>query len=194
MNSFKLLLEKFDVTLRKYNLPNYEKLYPPLSDKEIDTRLNELGINDKNFKSLFTWKNGYDPDQNVNVLCQVFEFGALLSLDAIKDTVNANKNDARWDNQLLIPLVTDSTGQYILFNNEPGNDYGKLYLYSASLLVAIETIGYYDSISAMIETTIEAYEQGIQKYDEVEDWLDTDIKGYRKIATKYNVHSKYWAL
>src|SRR5438876_662246 len=124
MNSFKLLLEKFDMTLRKYNLSNYEKLYAPLQDKEIDIRLNELYIKNEDFKTLFAWKNGYDPDHNVNILCQVFELGTLLSLDAIISTVSANKNNSRWDNQLLIPLITDSTGEYILFNNEQGNDYG----------------------------------------------------------------------
>ena len=95
---------------------------------------------------------------------------------------------------MLIPLITDSTGEYILFNNEQGNDYGKLYFYSASILVAIETISCYDSIKSMIETTIEAYEQEKLKYDNGEDWLDIDVKGYWKIAAKYNHHSKFWIL
>jgi hypothetical protein len=191
MNSFKLLINRFDSILRNHNLPNYIKLYEPLSLKEIDHYFKSLNIDNEYLHNLFEWKNGYDPDQNVNMLCRIMDFGTLLSLEYISESVNINSKDRLWDTS-FIPLITDSTGQYIMFNNKQGTDYGKLHLLSSSLLFAEEPISYYDSVYTMIETTIEAYEKEVLKYDHNKDWLNMDVKKFYEIAQKINKNSKYW--
>ena len=72
MQTFKTLLKELDATLRKYNIHEYEKLQPSLSDIEIDEYLEEIGIADENIKSLFQWKNGEREDS----YCQMMEYGA----------------------------------------------------------------------------------------------------------------------
>lgn len=194
MATFNALLETFDASLRKFNLTNYERLYAPLSDVEINDYLEQLNINNENFKLLFTWKNGYDPNQKTKVLCQVVDYGTLLSLQSIVRSLDANKSIGRWEDH-FIPLITDSTGQYLLFNNnKDSSDFGKLHLYSASLLFVEEPVSYYDSIFTFIETTIEAYEVGALKYDAQEDWLNKDVYRIREIAKRINVNSEYWSL
>ena len=190
MDSFKLLIEKFDETLRKYNLPNYKKLSLPLNENEIDTKLKELKITDEDFKTLYLWKNGYDSFQNSEEPCQIFDRDTFLSLNAVIHAANTNKKLNLWE-EYLIPIITDTTGQYILFNNKK-KDYGKLYFYSSSILIAVDTISYYDSLSKFIETTIKAYELGVLKYEEYENWLDIDIDKYYPLAKKNNKDSKFW--
>lgn len=137
METFNQLLQEFNSVLQKYNLPNYERLYPSLPDVEVDARLAELGIYNAEIKIFYKWENGYDIYQNIETLCQVTNFGTFLSLDNIKyNNTEARKNRVWKD--WFVPLVADSTGQYLLFNNKPGSDYGKIHLFSASLMF-IET-------------------------------------------------------
>ncbi|OQP54575.1 hypothetical protein A4H97_21640 [Niastella yeongjuensis] len=194
MATFNALLESFDTSLRKFNLTNYERLYAPLSDGEINDYLEQLNINDEDFKLLYKWKNGYDPDQNPQVLCQLFDFGTLVSLNYIVEALEANETIGSWEDN-FIPLITDSTGQYLLFNNDRNSkDYGKLHLYSASLLFVEEPVSYHDSIASFIDTTIEAYETGALRYDAHEDWLNKDVDEFRRIGKRINVNSEYWSL
>ncbi len=187
------MLQKLDNVLVKYNLPNYKKLYDPLATSEIDVYMQELGIINEDLRKLFTWKNGYDPNQNVNILCQIFEIGTLLTLGFIQKKININQTSIHLWNNAFVPIITDSTGQFILFNNQKGEDYGKLFLYSASLLF-VKPVSCYDSILAMIKTTIEAYEQGALFYDVKEDWVNSDMRKYYQIASKNNRGSKLWDL
>ena len=184
------LLILFDNTLRESNLKNYQLLYSPLNEEQIDFYFNKLGIEDNDLKALYMWKNGFNPDDNIGVFCQIFEYYSFLSLESALEFMYASRKQKIWADN-FIPLVTDTTGQYLLFNNEKNDNYGKLYLYSVSSLI-IEPISYYDSIHTMLETTIEAYLQGAMIYDVNEDWLEIDFKKLRKIAEKLNIDSEYW--
>jgi hypothetical protein len=191
MDNFESLLDQLDITLRKHNSNNYEKLYPPLPKQESSQILNDFGINDENIKSFFSWKNGFDPDREANQECMIFYFGSFqLSLEAIAEHIKANKEQDIWP-ESFIPLIMDNTGQFILYNNKPGKSFGRLCLYSASLLI-IEPEIIFDSVASMIRTTIESYEQRAQFYDPIEDWLDINFSKYRKIAKKINSESEFW--
>jgi hypothetical protein len=193
MNPFQSLLQRWDNTLRKYNPKFYEELYPPLPAEEISSKLNALGCNDEDLKAWFGWKNGIDPDKDPDIECMIFYFGAMpLSLDAVSGIAGAYHEDKMWSDS-FIPLATEAGSLYLLFNTEAGDDYGKIYLYSVSLLV-IDPVSYYDSIAAMIETTILEYEQGVLVYDPEEDWLNEDNAAHHDIARSINTHSDYWIL
>ena len=191
MNSFKLLLEKFDVTLRKYNLDNYKKLQPPLPENEIDNYLNELGVKDENFKLLFCWKNGFDFRTEGKTRTQMFNFGTLLTLQYILEYKN---DDPDFWEKTYIPLISTNDGDCLLFNNKKGKDYGKIHLYSPALLFIDNPISCYDSIYTMIETTIKAYEKKILVYDPDDNWLEENVKEFHILAKKYNQLSDYWKL
>lgn len=187
MNSFKSLLAKFDSTLQKYNPVNYKKLQDPLTEKEIDQYLKRLGVDDQNFKLLYSWKNGVDNEDGVQEEDQIFNFGSLVSLQYLFKNPELNQ----WEKK-FISIVSDGSGQAILFNNEKGQDYGKLYMYSVPLLFIRKPISFYDSIESMIETTIQAYEQKVFVYDKQEDFLDINFEKFFEIATEMNPNSEYW--
>jgi hypothetical protein len=191
MNAFKILLEKFDAILREYNPVNYEKLQEPLSRAEIERYLNCAKIEDEDFRLLLTWKNGFDFSHATCLDSRIFKSGALLSLEDITGMTKASKEI--WASS-FIPLITDGSGDFILFNNNKDAGYGKLHLYSVGLLFIEDPISCYDSIYSMVETTIAAYEQGIILYNEADDWLETDIGAYWDMAKKYNKSSEYWKL
>lgn len=190
MKTFLELIEELDKILKISNAFNYQKLYPGVAVVEIDYYFHKLGIEDEYLRSLYSWKGGYNPDKVPGDLCQIMEFDVFLSMEAITGHIEANKTHESWEDK-FIPLVTDTTGQFILFNTEESDDYGKLYLYSTSLLIQ-KPISYYDSIYKMIETVIEEYKQGALVYDRQQDWLNCDIKKIRNIAGKINIKSDYW--
>jgi hypothetical protein len=191
MKTIETLLEEFDAVLRKYNLPNYSKLYPPLPEDEIIDCLNQLKLKDNDFRSLYRWKNGFDPDGKVIGACQIFIYHAPLSLDSIIRKVNSAKKTSIWKDA-FIPLIADTTGDYLLFNNQEGNDYGKIHLYSVSLFFIDEPISYYDSLGAMIETTIQSYINSAFKYNAAKQRLEVDAHKHHEIAKEINVNSKIW--
>src|SRR6266498_4574581 len=191
MKSFNLLLKEFDLILTKYNTINYRKLKDSLPNDEVLSYLNKLKVIDSNFKSLYNWKNGNDVNDIAVMRCQIFNFGSMISLNSISFFMNTS--ELYWG-PFFIPLVANGDGDYLLYNNENESDHGKLHLFSPSLLFIEEPITYYDSISSLLETTIEAYKQSALIYDSKEDWLDIDIDKYYEIAKQINIKSKYWAL
>ena len=80
----------------------------------------------------------------------------------------------------------------LLFNNEQGHDYGKLYLDSASFMISAGPVTIFDSISAALEMTIEAYKTGAIFYSEEQDFLRTDMSQLTPIGRKYNPGSEFW--
>ena len=191
MDSFKTLLKKFDLSLQKYNHVNYARLQNPLPEQELDQFLKELEINDENFKQLYKWKNGFNSTHGENRHNQIFDFGGLLSMEFLLESKALDLG--AWEKS-FVPLVSTGDGDFILFNNKNGREYGKLHLFSPSLLYIEEPIGYYDSIYTLIETTIEAYQQHVFEYDEKKDWLDIDINKLDKIVSKLNKYSEFWKL
>lgn len=189
---FSLLLDEFDNILQVYNPLNYARLYNPIADTHIEDSLITLKISDMDFRQFFKWKNGFDFKSEAGTNCQIFESGGMMSLESIIRKVKIhNTTQHIWDSK-FIPIITDSKGQYILFNNKMGNNFGKLYFYSASILSAITPITCYDSLSTLIKTTIMAYQKGILKYDIDDDWLDIDRYSYNNLAQSMNPKSEFW--
>ena len=193
MSNLNNLLNEFDIVLRKHNYNNYKKLLSPLEEQDISIYLDKLDINDAQFNELFQWKNGFDIHNSINLRCQIFEYDFLLSIQSIIETTTSYRLMSVWENK-FIPLLTDTTGQFILFNNEKGINYGKLYLYSVGLTFIEEPVSQYDSIYSLIETTIHAYEYGVFQYNDKQDWLDIDIKKFNELGKKFNNKSDYWNL
>jgi hypothetical protein len=192
MNSFKRLLLQLDEALQKYNPFNYKKLQDPLPSREIDEYMNKLEVDDENFKMLYAWKNGVKARYGAGMRDQIFDFGALVSVQyLLEDSLETQTNP--WTKN-FIPIIINGDGAALLFNNENGENFGKLHLYCVPLLFIEEPISYYDSIEAMIITTLESYEKKILHYDERENWLNENIDEFYKLAANYNPNSDYWKL
>lgn len=184
MTETKLLLAELDTVLRKYNMVEYLKLQPPLPDEEIDKYFEELGINDEELKALYQWKNGEQADS----YCELMIKGGLQSLQEIKNYLSF---DNLYDTDLL-EIISDNGEEALLFNKRQGPHYGKLYFYSISSLYIEHPISYFDSINAMLRTTIEAYKEEAYQYDDKARWLNIDRSKFATIAKKFNTNSRYW--
>jgi len=188
MESFKEILENFDKTLRTYNPNNYSILQPPLPNQEIDRLLDELRLNHPDIKELFKWKNGAATSNGLSKKDDIFGFGILFPLESILDWTRHYPRD----NPRHITIIGDWNGDALLFNNEEGEDYGKIHLFSVSLLSIDDPYSYYDSPYSMLETTIRAYETGIFEYIDEEARLKRDKKRFRLLAKSLNPGSSYW--
>jgi len=192
MNEFELLLQNLDEVLQRKNLQNYQRLNEPLPEDKRDEFFRELDILDHNFATLFSWKNGYDLDIFTKERCQICQFGSFFSLRFIAHSIAINKKEPMWGDY-FIPILGDTAGDSILFCNKKGRTYGKLYLFSVSLLHT-DPVGYFDSLSSMVETIIEAYQQDALTYSAEENWLNVNTGKYWEIASNINKHSKYWTI
>lgn len=189
MSEFRKLLERFDRTLRKYNPPNYAKLQPPLSVREIDYYLDKLQITHPDVRALFEWKNGVDLSAGLNAQDDIFGFGVMYPLASILDGVEKYP----LKNPHMIRIIGDFNGDFLLFNNDrQSSDYGKIYVFSVSLLSIDDPYSYYDSLSAMLETITMAYQTGTYKYDDYDDFLEIDDDRFWEMAKKLNPGSTYW--
>jgi hypothetical protein len=183
------LILNLDTVLRAKNLNNYSKLYSPLAQEEIHRLVEALNINSNELEMLYTWKNGFGDFQTQD--CQIFDFGVQLPLYHILGLYNSNNGEVgRWENE-YIPIGTDGSGHYLLFNNRKGIDNGKLYLYSPSLL-HVEPISYYDNVRTMLETILMAYDLNIFSYVEADDWLEKDYNRFYELGKRLNPLSDYW--
>jgi hypothetical protein len=192
MNPLNVLLERFDATLIFFNPVNYNRLYDPLPSDRIKFLLNQFNCENEDIRTLFSWSGGFDPELNPNTRCMIFDFRSFLcSLDSMVYLLEDNKTDPRWEGPYL-PLLRDDTGQFLIFNNGSGKNHGKIHLYSSSLGFIDDPISYFDSIPAMIETTLLSYEQEAFVCGDTEDQLKIHRHKYAKIAKAINRKSAYW--
>jgi hypothetical protein len=190
MKNINVLINKFDTVLKKYNPVNYQKMQPPLSKAQINEYLMSIKLFDVNIAALFEWKNGVDVSDGLDTTDQIFNFGILYPLEKVIDSFMNFPREI----SSFVPLIGDATGDFLLFDSRPGPGYGKIFLESASLLSIEVPYSYFDSIPAMIQTTIIAYEKRVFKYDDDEKWLEQDTDAFRKIAKKINTNCNYWSL
>lgn len=190
MKLFKTLLDEFDKILKEKNLPNYEKLAKPLPVIEIDQYFEKLNIRNQDLHLLYEWKNGFDASRPGR--CDITDFGPFLSLESMVKYIELNLNEDIWPHT-YIPIINDFSGSFIMLNSQSGVNDEKLYLYSPSLLF-VEPITYYDSVYAMLETTIESYNRNVFVYNPINDFLDINMIEFRKIGKAINKKSKYWSI
>lgn len=188
MNRFEILLEEFDETLKKYNNTNYERLQPPLPNKKIESLLKQIGIVDKDVYTLYNWKNGVASE---HLFANIFCFGcSLLSLEnVLKYKTNNYLKNSNMDG---LVILFDNQEECFLFNQNRGEDYGKLHLYSVPLLSIETPYSYFDSLASMLETTIDQYKNGGLVYDQGRGSLDENIEVNIEIYKKLNPLSAFY--
>ncbi len=192
MASFQSLLQVFDVTLQKYNPINYAALKPPLPKKEVEVYMESWGVKDKNLKDLLCWKNGFDFRGRIQNC--IFEWGALLSVEKMNHYIKDydTEPEVTVDGKRIFICITENgSGDALLYSLQK-EKYGKIHLFSVALLYIQEPISYYDSLSSMIATEIEAYEKGAYKWNSENGWLDIDTTKFFSIAKALNPQSDYW--
>lgn len=194
MKSLELLLTELDEVLRNNNPVNYERLYPPLTELNLEVVLRNLKIKSEDFRTLYEWKNGFDFTTDSYICFDIFFNGTLLSLDLVQEDVLFNEKEGRW-RDTLIPLIGNDEREWLLFDNRKGKDYEKLFFYSPSIpSAAIKPVTCYDSILAMVDTTIAAYRNGIVQCDPDENCLNFNVDRYFALARERNPKSQFWMM
>jgi hypothetical protein len=189
MKKFEIILNNFTNVLQKYNPINYDYLQSPLPDKMIAEYLNTIGVKDEDVFSLYKWKNGV-PDDFYNSM--IFEFECtMLSLQEVKKCIEVYKVPSPTQ-EGLIPLFSCGNDEYLLFNNNAGADYGKIYLFSVSILSIDPVYAYYDSLQSMFETTVQLYEVGGLHYDDKTNFLGSNIDISVNIYKQLNPISNFY--
>lgn len=193
MPDIKDLIDDLDNTLRSMNLQNYNKLYAPLPYAQVGEMMSSVGWNMEEAKSLYQWKNGFDLDDRSVKFCSLFLHGTFFSLESIvrKKRIQDGDKDNNWTED-FIPFAGDISGAQLLFNNTPGDDYGRIHLYSASELYIDEPISIYDSIGSMLRTTVEAYKRGISSFEPGNVLIEVDFDKLTELGGDLNKKSDYW--
>lgn len=179
-------LEELDSVIQSYNSLQYQKLQDPLNENDIEQYLNEVNISDKNVKALYQWKNG----AKVNSQCEIIKYGVFCSLELLVEGYK-NNLDNTYDRSFI--TIVDDSDVRLLFNNKQGSShYGKIYLYSIPSLYIDYPISYFDSVESMIETSVQAYKEGVCFYDQKKNTLRFDESIFFILAKSINKGSAYW--
>jgi len=188
MQNFKAVLEEFDETLKQYNKYNYDKLQPPLPNKEIKQLLTSIGIENDDVHALYQWKNGVSDEAGLSM---IFSFeSTMLSL---KNVVNLkDNNNLGFENIDGLVMLFDNAEDCLLFNSNSGEDYGKLHLYSVSFLSIENPYPYFDSLISMFETTIHQYQKGGLIFDTDLNFLKSNTEINIEIYRKFNPLSDFY--
>ena len=181
-------IHELDRLLRIHNPVNYNRLQSPLLDRQIESYLQELGINDQDVFELYRWKNGVFPAMENRAM--LFESRvSLLSLESVLSCKDMYDDQFDEDHIMLFASPFD-TG--FLFNKGLEKNYGKLHLYSVPLLSIENPYSYYDSILTMLESNIQAYEAGFFQYNKDDDILNYKFGDILNILKSLNNESEYW--
>lgn len=193
MPRFINLLQQIEEFLQINKANIYERLQPGLKRVYTEQLFNSTGIQSNNeLLTLYEWRNGVNYNSGwVIGEIDFFSGGLLLS---VEDMINAYKifyQDGLRDNKALLPIFTDGSGDYLLYNDDKTTNHGQLLLYAPSLLLSAEpkaTI--YDSLTSLFKTIIECYNNRAYTFKNGQLEIDYDLEW--EIAEALNPSSDYW--
>jgi hypothetical protein len=189
MSRFEEKLSAFAEILLEKNPDSFVLYQPALTTKEVELSFNEMNVTDTNLLALYNWRNGIQQFESLNKE-KIFEFGNLISLDIVKDMYSRIDDFYDFDSKELIPIIGNSAGDVLFFNNNRGKDYGKIHLYCVSLLYIENPVSIFDSLDLMIEMHIYLYKEGLMFYDKTGFGILYDQ--YLDVGRKLNINSEYW--
>ena len=193
-DKLRLLMIEFEKCLDQYCNVMCNKLEPPFPVSTINQSLGKVNIDDDDLRTYYAWKNGIDYDAVLATNAFDYSsFGVMPTLEFASNVSYENNNsDHMWDSSLF-PVIASFGGDFLLYNhNMEDKDYGKIFLYSTSLLCMPSEESYFDSLELMIETHIQCFKNKVFVYDSDQMFLDVDTDAYFEIAAKLNPESKYW--
>jgi hypothetical protein len=175
-------LERLSKNLKSRNPKNYDLLNNPLSENLIQEYLFKLGLNGSPVEALYKWKNGVNIDLNRSM---IFDF--QMTMLSLEDAYEYNKVlvVSPLCKEGFVFLFTNGEDSF-LFNNNIGDNYGKIHLDMNVSITLENNLPYYDSLEIMIKTTNTLYERNAFSFDEKANFLDSDTQLTVEIYTKLN--------
>lgn len=186
------LLQKIEWHLKNSNANICSKLQSGLRRDYIEKILADAGINkDDDLIALYEWKNGiqYNSGWVIGEI-DFFSRGLLISLEDMVDTRRILYENDILKDPLLLPLFTDGSGEYLLYNAGKSNKPGQLLLDAPSLLLSGEPQSMYDSLTSLCKTVIECYNSKAYVFNNGELEIDYDLEW--EISETLNPLSAYW--
>ena len=178
-------LKEFDEQLRTNNAWVLEYFLEGLSREKIISEFRTASLTpSEELVELYQWKNGV---QYKGVPSGKLSFGVNGVFYPLADSVKIYK-DFQDEFVDYFPIFSDDS--YLILMNKESKDFGKIFIYSPSLVI-VEPEGIFDSLSCMIETFIIGFREGIFFYD-ADNYFDWDSPRRRDMAKKLNPNSSYW--
>ena len=182
------LLNNIEKYLKKLDHHCLRYLDEGLSSQEIQENMLTISLQpNEALISLYSWKNGIKPTENINLGCLTFFPGFyLMSLQEGISSYIEFKNSLDWK-KTWFPIFANGGGDfYVIDLNEKTN--GKIigcFMYEDEHTVE------YNSLELMLRTFEECYEKGIVFKDD-QGYLDMDYYEHAAIAHRLNPDLYIW--
>jgi len=153
-----------------------------LPSQGIVSYFQKIGLHDDNLQKLYLWKDGFDMFLQKG-FCDIFYCGCYSSLAAVSKEIEMFQDSNIWPTG-FIPLLDAHDGRFMLFHNENGPNYGKIYYLDPQGTEGPEP--FYDSILTFIDTQIACYENNVYALDKKTNMLDIDLDEFDRIRMMLN--------
>lgn len=186
-------LKALENYLKAFCKPLADKLEKRLDSSYIDEYLGSFNIRNDNIRQLYQWHNGIG-ENNSNVGQFVFSsYGRMMKLEEAGNYYQANTTSELWGKEFF-PLFTNNAGDFLLLDvKKESKTFGRIFLFSPSILLFSMPEQIYDSIDSFIETTINCFKHGAYKFNSLDNTLDVDYQKESEIAIAKNPLSiSFW--
>jgi hypothetical protein len=189
------LLESLTEFWRTNNFPLLSKLAPGIDSNKIEPR-NFTGVTPEDLKVLYKWRNGLKPEFATELIGRVTMFSGGVPMNIGKvwraQDIRGGK-EVGWGMSYLA-IFESGGGDFFLVDCDPNSpEFGQIIYYSPGSVDFDLTIGYYDSLITLFQTTYECYKRGIYTIDD-QMFLRVDFAEEAKVAYDLNPKSRYWGL
>ncbi|WP_291913296.1 SMI1/KNR4 family protein [Chitinophaga sp. CB10] len=189
----KQALDQITSYLLKYDAYVLEILQPGISEAEIKTQIDKIGINlPLSVYDLYKWRNGIRDIYENNFSRQIFfDFGIFFSLESAIDLYKSDSIENKYWSRSYFPVFTNGGGDFLLLNiDELSGEWGMIYLFSPAINLSIDPVSIYDSIEAMVDSILLCYNKGAYFFENRELLIDTNLEF--EICEQRNPRSLYW--
>lgn len=188
-------LKRLDSILVNKKNPVITNLLFPEKEEDIKDLINacKLSIN-KEFLDFFMWKDGIDSSLLFSEKGYEFELSSFGNFFEIRGLLSHYTLEFRtgmvYDKKYLA-IFFSATGDRILIDLcEKSSSFGKLFIFAPSVTLSDKPMQIFESISSMIETIIECYEN--MAYIISEGKLTVNYELESKIAKRINPNAEFW--
>lgn len=184
------ILKDFEKCLKNIDAPVIKTFHNGLDFDQIDSL---LPIRNTKLQALYSWKNGVKEDGELIIgKFDFFSFGYLRPLHVVIQSISDLIKHTSIDNLLLLPIITNGSGDYILYDSDmSSNTFDRLLIYAPSLTLSPTPVPIYESLENCFTSIIECYSKEIYKYNS-KGFLEIDYELEQIISAKHNPSIDYW--
>ena len=180
-------LQRFDAFLKDECRYVYDYYDAPLAHEVLVDMIKELGIENSDYLSLYSWKNGISAEKlDYSIDLSILPWGNLVSLQDALDINIDNIENGYWASTLK-PIFANFEGEhYLVETDDESCFYGVIFFYSPNLSFAVKPVPYFDNLESMLLSIIKFFESKAQWYDLEKNLLVFDFDKLEQIRAEMN--------